>query len=64
VLSTLPDDVHALLAARWPRPVRIDDLARTTGRAIGPLLAAVTRARVAGEVADGAEGIRLRRAPR
>lgn len=62
--STLPDDVHALLCARWPRPVRIDDLARATGRAIGPLLAAITRARVAGEVADGSDGIRLRRAPR
>jgi DNA processing protein len=62
--STLPDDVHALLAARWPRPVRIDDLARTTDRAVGPLLAAITRARVAGEVADGSDGIRLRRAPR
>jgi DNA processing protein len=63
-MSTLPDDVHALLAARWPRPVRIDDLARTTGLAIGPLLAAITRARVAGEVADGSDGIRLRRSPR
>jgi len=62
-LSTLPDDVHALLAARWPRPVRIDELARTTARAVGPLLAAVTRARVAGELADGPEGVRLRRAP-
>lgn len=64
VVSTLPSDVHALLAARWPRPVRIDDLARGTGRAIGPLLAGITRARVAGEVADGSDGIRLRRAPR
>jgi len=62
-LSTLPDDVHALLAARWPRPVRIDELARTTARAIGPLLAAITRARVAGELAEGPEGVRLRRAP-
>jgi DNA processing protein len=64
IVSTLPEQVHVLLAARWPRPMRIDELARATGRPIGPLLAAVTRARVAGEIADGTEGIRLRRAPR
>jgi DNA processing protein len=63
-MSTLPDDVRALLAARWPRPMRIDELAHVTDRALGPLLAAITRARVAGELAESSEGIRLRRAPR
>lgn len=63
-ISALPAEVHALLAARWPRPVRIDELAHTTGLPVGRLLAAITRARVAGEVSDGTEGIRLRRAPR
>ena len=63
VASSLPAEVHAALAARWPRPVRVDDLAATTGVAVGQLLAALMRARVDGEVAESAEGVRLRRAP-
>lgn len=62
-LSVLPDDVHALLAAAWPRPVPVDDLAARTGRPVAVLLGALTRARVAGETADDASGVRLRRAP-
>jgi DNA processing protein len=61
--SVLPDDVHALLAAAWPRPLPVDELAARTGRAAPALLGALTRARVAGETADDASGVRLRRAP-
>lgn len=61
--STLPKDVHRQLIDSWPRPTRLDDLAAATGRAPGPLLAAVTRAQVAGELAVDAEGVRLRRRP-
>jgi DNA processing protein len=61
--SVLPDDVHAVLVAAWPRPVTVDDLAATTGRTAPALLGALTRARVAGETTDDARGVRLRRAP-
>lgn len=61
--SVLPPPVRAELARRWPRPVRIDDLATVTGHAVAQLLAAVTRAQIAGEVVDGPEGLRLSRAP-
>ncbi|MGH3441095.1 MAG: hypothetical protein ACRDUY_03445, partial [Nitriliruptorales bacterium] len=62
-VSGLPDPVLAVLADAWPRPVRIDELARATDIPAGRLLAAVTRARVAGELAESPEGVRLRRAP-
>jgi DNA processing protein len=61
--SVLPDPVRAELVRRWPRPVRVDDLAGSVGVPVGGLLGALTRARIAGEVAEGAEGVRLRRAP-
>lgn len=61
--TTLPPAVHAALVRAWPRPVRLEDLARTAQVPVGGLLAALTRARVNGEVAEGADGIRLRRAP-
>lgn len=61
--SVLPDAVRRVLAAAWPRPVPIEALARDTGTATGSLLAALTRARVAGEVAQGPRGVVLRRAP-
>ncbi|MEX1163785.1 MAG: DNA-processing protein DprA [Nitriliruptor sp.] len=63
-VSVLPADVHAELVAAWPRPLLVDDLAARTGRPAAVLLGALTRARVAGETADDASGIRLRRAPR
>jgi DNA processing protein len=59
----LPAAVHDALAAAWPRPLRIDELAARTGCAPATLLAAVTRARVAGYLAESVEGVRLRRAP-
>lgn len=62
--SVLPDDVHAILASSWPRPVPVDDLAARTGRSAPALLGALTRARIAGETADDTSGVRLRRAPR
>jgi DNA processing protein len=62
-VGPLPDDVTAVLVAAWPRPVRLDDLAARTGRSVGALLAATTRARVVGVLAEGPDGVRLRRAP-
>jgi DNA processing protein len=59
----LPAAVHDALAAAWPRPVRIDELAGRTGCSPATLLAAVTRARVAGYLAESVDGVRLRRAP-
>jgi DNA processing protein len=63
VRTTLPPAVHAALAAAWPRPLRIDDLAARSGHPVASLLAALTRARVAGELAEGVDGVRLRRSP-
>ncbi|MFA9431288.1 DNA-processing protein DprA [Egicoccus sp. AB-alg2] len=63
-VSPLPADAHRVLAESWPRPVRTDDLARLADLPPGRLLAALTRARVAGVVAESAEGVRLRRPPR
>ncbi|MBW3578687.1 MAG: DNA-processing protein DprA [Actinobacteria bacterium] len=61
VVSVLPPDVHAVLARRWPRPVRLDELAAGAGIPVARLLAVVTRARVAGEVAESPDGVRLSR---
>jgi DNA processing protein len=59
----LPVTVHTVLAEAWPRPLRVDDLAARTGYALPSLLAAVTRGRVAGVLAEGVDGVRLRQAP-
>jgi DNA processing protein len=61
--STLPTELLGPLRAAWPRPLRVEDLAAASGVAPAAVLAAVTRARVAGELADGPDGVRLRRAP-
>jgi DNA processing protein len=61
--GTLPASVHEVLAATWPRPIRVDDLAERTGYPPAALLAALTRARVAGTVAESVDGVRLRRTP-
>jgi DNA processing protein len=63
-VGALPAPVEEVLVAAWPRPIRVDDLAARTGYAPAVLLAAITRARVAGSVAEGVDGVRLRRAPR
>lgn len=59
----LPPEVRAVLVDAWPRPVPLELLARRSGQPTGVLLAAVTRARVLGVLAEGPEGLRLRRAP-
>lgn len=63
-VSVLPPAVSAELGRRWPRPVRVGELAEATRLDAAALLAALTRARIAGEVAEGVEGVRLTRAPR
>lgn len=59
----LPAGIAGALAAAWPRPLRPDQVAARTGVGIGQVLAAVTRARVAGSVVVTADGVRLARAP-
>ncbi|MDX1621375.1 MAG: DNA-processing protein DprA, partial [Nitriliruptorales bacterium] len=51
--SALPDGVHQLLAQRWPRPIRVDELSAQLDVPAATLLAGVTRARLAGEIAEG-----------
>jgi hypothetical protein len=43
--------------------VRLETLATDSATPPARLLAQLTRARIAGEIADGPDGIRLRRAP-
>lgn len=62
-LCVLPAAVAEVLADAWPRPLRRDQVAERAGVAVGTVLAAVTRGRVAGVVVEGAEGVRLARAP-
>lgn len=61
--DVLPVAVHTVLAAHWPRPVTVDDLAQASGLAVASLLAAVTRGELAGLLATDALGVRLRRRP-
>jgi DNA processing protein len=61
--STLPAAARSVLARCWPRPVRLEVLAAEAALPVPTLLAAMTRAIVAGEVVESVEGIRLRRAP-
>jgi DNA processing protein len=63
VTAGLPQDIAAVLAASWPRPVRVEELARRTGRSVPTLLGALTQARLVGTVAESVEGVRLCRAP-
>ncbi len=63
-LSGLDDAVMTVLAAAWPRAIHIDDLAVQSRTAPPKLLAQLTRARAAGELAESPDGVRLRRAPR
>lgn len=61
--TVLPPAVRDVLVRAWPRPVTLEALSRDSGTATGVLLAALTRARVAGEVAQGPSGVVLRRSP-
>lgn len=62
-LSVLPPALARVLREAWPRPVRTDQLAEQAGVAIGTVLAAVTRGRVAGAVVETTEGVRFTRPP-
>jgi DNA processing protein len=59
----LPRDVAEILVEAWPRAVRVEELARRTGRSVPRLLGALTQAKVAGVLAESVEGVRLRRSP-
>lgn len=61
--SALPEPVRRELARRWPRAVQPDDMVDVCGLPIARLLAALTRARVHGEVVETSEGVRLARRP-
>lgn len=61
--TTLPEPMFVELARRWPRPVHVGRLVEVTGMPVGAVLAAVTRGVVAGEIAESAEGVRMRREP-
>ncbi len=62
-VSVLPPKVLTELRQRWPRPVRASALASAAGLTLPETMACIVRGRVAGEVAEGPEGVRLRRAP-
>lgn len=62
-LSALPAPLHAALRAAWPRAVPVDVLLERAELDAGAALAALTRAQVAGEVAEGPEGVVLCRRP-
>lgn len=62
-LSGMAPAVAALLVEQWPRSVTLEELAVAGGTTPGALLAAVTRGRIDGLLAQGPEGIRLRRNP-
>ncbi|MEX2562118.1 MAG: DNA-processing protein DprA [Nitriliruptoraceae bacterium] len=59
----LADAVWNVLAEAWPRPVRLEDLAVASGVPAARLMALLTQARIAGELSEGHDGIRLRREP-
>lgn len=62
-VSGLPDWLHSPLAGAWPRPVSADVLVATSGQDAAVVMAAVTRAQVAGLVTRDVEGVRLCRRP-
>jgi len=62
-ITVLPTAARRELEQAWPRPVRLEELAARSGEPVGSLLAAVTRARVTGELVEGHDGVRLRTAP-
>jgi DNA processing protein len=62
-VTVLPSDVHRLLATAWPRAIVRDELIARSGRPAGEVLAALTRAQLAGEVVERADGLVLHRRP-
>ncbi len=63
IVTVLPRAVHAVLAAAWPRAVPVDVLLERAGVGAGAVLAALTRAQIAGEISEGPEGVVLQRRP-
>jgi DNA processing protein len=61
--SVLPPVLRAALEAAWPRARRLEDLLSGSELTPGAALAAVTRAQLAGEVVEHADGLVLRAAP-
>ncbi len=62
-VTLLPSEVHRQLARAWPRAVPGDVLIDRSGLPAGTVLAALTRAQMAGEVVERADGFVLRRDP-
>lgn len=60
-IGLLPPTVLARLEAAWPRALSLDELSAGVEGPIGPLLAAITRARVAGTLEETGAGVRLTR---
>jgi DNA processing protein len=61
--ALLSGPVVQVLSSAWPRGVTLDELVHVTDDGTAALLAALTRARVAGVVEDVTGGVRLRRHP-
>jgi DNA processing protein len=62
-VTLLPSEVHRELVAAWPRAVAGDALIDRSGVPAGTVLAALTRAQIAGEVVERTDGFVLRRGP-
>lgn len=62
-ISSLPVPLYQALAAAWPRALPVDSVLERTGLGTGEVLSALTRAQVHGEVAEGPDGVVLRRPP-
>jgi DNA processing protein len=60
--ASLPPAIRSVLAGAWPRALHVDEVALRSGVPASQVLAALTRARIAGEVAEDLDGVRLRRA--
>jgi DNA processing protein len=61
--SVLPPGLRAALEAAWPRARPLDELLADTAITAGAALAAITRAQLAGEVVERADGLVLRKDP-
>ncbi|MFO7961849.1 MAG: DNA-processing protein DprA [Nitriliruptoraceae bacterium] len=62
-VTVLPSAVRRPLVTAWPRAIVRDELIARSGRSPGEVLAALTRAQLAGEVVERADGFVLRRQP-
>ncbi|MFO7778309.1 MAG: DNA-processing protein DprA [Nitriliruptoraceae bacterium] len=62
-VTVLPSAVRQPLVTAWPRAIVQDELIARSGRSPGEVLAALTRAQLAGEVVERADGFVLCRQP-